>query len=53
MENVPGLIKLFKGRAKEAILEDFESIGYHVNHQILTASEFGVPQNRRRVFLLV
>ena len=34
MENVPGLIKLFKGRAKEAILEDFESIGYHVNHQI-------------------
>ncbi|WP_283750941.1 DNA cytosine methyltransferase [Bacillus cereus] len=52
MENVPGLVKLFKGRAKEAILEDFESIGYHVNHQILTASEFGVPQNRRRVFFV-
>lgn len=52
MENVPGLVKLFKGKAKDQILKDFESIGYAVNYKILMASEFGVPQNRRRVFFV-
>lgn len=52
MENVPGLVKLFKGRAKEEILNDFEQIGYNVVYKILTASEYGVPQNRKRVFFV-
>jgi DNA (cytosine-5)-methyltransferase 1 len=52
MENVPGLVKLFKGRAREEILRNFEEIGYTVTYKILTASEFGVPQNRKRVFFV-
>lgn len=52
MENVPGLVKLFKGRAKDEILKNFEEIGYTVTYDILMASDFGVPQNRRRVFFV-
>lgn len=52
MENVPGLVKLFKGRAKEEILRYFEDVGYTVTYKILTASEYGVPQNRKRVFFV-
>lgn len=52
MENVPGLVKLFSGRAKDEILNHFEDIGYNVSYKILTASSYGVPQNRRRVFFV-
>lgn len=52
MENVPGLVKLFDGRAKEAIIKEFSNIGYNVNYEILNASDFGVPQNRKRVFFV-
>lgn len=52
MENVPGLIRLFKGEAKNRILESLENIGYNVSHQILTAADYGVPQMRKRVFFV-
>ncbi|MDW8553563.1 DNA cytosine methyltransferase [Staphylococcus nepalensis] len=52
MENVPGLVSLFKGEAKNNILNDFQNIGYNVNYKILNASNFGVPQNRKRVFFV-
>lgn len=52
MENVPGLVRLFKGRVKEQVLEDFTNIGYKVEMRLLTASDFGVPQARKRVFFV-
>ena len=52
MENVPGLIKLFQGRAKDAILQEFSELGYNVNYEVLNAAEFGVPQNRKRMILI-
>jgi DNA (cytosine-5)-methyltransferase 1 len=52
MENVPGLVRLFKGQAKDQILSDFESVGYNVNYKILTAADYGVPQIRKRVFFV-
>ncbi|KIH71143.1 DNA methyltransferase [Salinicoccus roseus] len=52
MENVPGLVKLFQGRAKDEILKNFDEIGYTVTYDILMASNFGVPQNRKRVFFV-
>lgn len=52
MENVPGLIRLFQGKAKDEILRDFNSIGYNVSYQILLASNYGVPQDRKRVFFV-
>ncbi|GAA0378580.1 DNA cytosine methyltransferase [Bacillus horti] len=52
IENVPGIISLYKGKIKESILEEFESIGYKVNYQLLNSAEYGVPQTRKRVFFV-
>ena len=52
MENVPGLVRLFNGQVKEQIIEDFTNIGYKIEMRQLTASDFGVPQARTRVFFV-
>lgn len=52
MENVPGLIKLFGGKVKEEVLKDFSSLGYSVKVMQLSADEYGVPQQRKRVFFV-
>ena len=52
LENVPGLVSLFKGNIKNAILDEFTSLGYQMDYKILRASDFGVPQHRRRVFFV-
>lgn len=52
MENVPNIMSMGKGVVKDAILEDFTSIGYNVSTKILLASDFGVPQNRKRAFFI-
>lgn len=52
IENVPGLVSLYKGAIKDSILEEFARMGYRVNYQILHAAEYGVPQSRRRVFFI-
>jgi DNA (cytosine-5)-methyltransferase 1 len=52
MENVPGLVRLFDGKAIESIVDDFSDIGYHVTYRILSANNYGVPQQRKRVFLV-
>jgi len=52
LENVPNIISMGKGVFKDSIIEDFEKIGYKVNHKILMASDFGVPQNRKRAFFV-
>lgn len=52
MENVPGLISLFEGTFKKQVIEDFEKVGYKVWCKILDADEYGVPQDRKRVFFV-
>lgn len=52
MENVPGLIRLFDGKVKEEVLTDFSSIGYRVKVQQLSSDDYGVPQQRKRVFFI-
>ena len=52
MENVPNLVSIQEGKIKDAILSDFKKCGYGVEYKILRASDFGVPQNRRRVFFV-
>lgn len=52
MENVPNIISMNKGIVKDSIISDFENLGYTVVYKILMASEFGVPQNRRRAFFI-
>ena len=52
MENVPGLVRLFKGKVAEQVKEDFTNIGYSVQMKILSADNYGVPQQRKRVFFV-
>ncbi|MFV0515824.1 MAG: DNA cytosine methyltransferase [Aminipila sp.] len=49
IENVPGLISLFGGQIKDSIIEKFTAMGYTITYKVLTASDYGVPQNRKRV----
>lgn len=49
LENVPNLVSMEKGLVKDKIISDFEKLGYKVVYKVLLASNFGVPQNRRRV----
>lgn len=48
MENVPNILTMGEGVIKESILKDFENLGYNVTTKVLLASNYGVPQNRRR-----
>lgn len=49
IENVPGLVSLFKGQIKDSIIERLTALGYKVQYKILCAADYGVPQSRRRV----
>jgi DNA (cytosine-5)-methyltransferase 1 len=49
MENVPNLVSMESGRIKDTILQDFSNLGYDVKYKVLLASDYGVPQNRKRV----
>lgn len=51
-ENVKGLLTIDGGTAIDIIKEDFASIGYHVNHMLLLAANYGVPQMRERVIII-
>ena len=52
MENVPGLLSMANGAIKDQIIEDFQTAGFRVTTRKLTASDFGVPQARTRVFFV-
>lgn len=52
MENVPGILTMDNGKIIERIKNSFFQIGYSIQYKILTASEFGVPQDRKRIFII-
>ena len=51
-ENVAGILTLGKGAVIQKIIKDFKSIGYKVDYKLLNAADYGVPQARRRVFII-
>ena len=51
MENVPNMMAMDKGSFKERILEAFYRAGYAAAAVTAVASDFGVPQHRRRIFI--
>lgn len=51
-ENVDGLSQNFQGQYLQQITGDFKQIGYEVEHQVIDALSFGVPQHRRRIFFV-
>ena len=52
LENVKGLLNHDKGRTFETILQTLDELGYNVEWQVLNSKDFGVPQNRERVFII-
>ena len=52
LENVKGLLNHDKGRTFETILQALDELGYNVEWQVLNSKDFGVPQNRERVFII-
>ena len=52
MENVPNILSIGGGIVRDSILKDFNNIGYTVSYKVLLASDYGVPQNRRRAFFV-
>jgi DNA (cytosine-5)-methyltransferase 1 len=51
-ENVSGILFGRHSEAFKSILGSFTSIGYNVTYCILKASDYGVPQDRERVFIV-
>lgn len=52
LENVKNLVSHDKGKTFEIIKNELVQIGYNVNFKVLNAKNFGLPQNRARVFLI-
>ena len=52
IENVPGLSTLYNGQVKNGIIRTFADIGYNLNTKILLAADYGVPQFRKRFFII-
>jgi DNA (cytosine-5)-methyltransferase 1 len=52
LENVKHLIHHDKNRTFKTILKALSALGYHVTHKILNAKDFGLPQNRERIFII-
>lgn len=52
IENVPGIVSFDKGGTVKAIYKSLEEIGYKVQHRILFAGHYGIPQLRFRTFFI-
>ena len=52
LENVKGLLNHDRGDTFETILRALDELGYDAEWQVLNSKDFGVPQNRERVFII-
>lgn len=52
LENVPGIINHEDGETLDIILKTLRKLGYKVDYKVLNASDFGVPQSRKRFYLV-
>ena len=52
LENVKGLLSHDEGKTFLSILRHLEDLGYDCQWDVLNSKNFGVPQNRERVFII-
>ena len=52
LENVKGFVNHDKGRTMKIVTETLEELGYNVFYKVLNARDFGVPQNRERIYIV-
>jgi DNA (cytosine-5)-methyltransferase 1 len=53
LENVPRLASVEQGRLFQCILDELNASGiYHVYHELLNTKNYGLPQNRLRLFII-
>lgn len=53
LENVKGLLTINNGETWKTILDHLNSLGkYNVYHKILNTRDYGIPQNRERIFIV-
>lgn len=51
-ENVKGMMTLADGKIIEAMVEAYKEEGYNVQYKLVNAKDYGVPQDRERVFII-
>ena len=51
-ENVVGLTTMDNGKIWNIIKEKFEELGYNISYKILNARDYGIPQVRRRMYVV-
>lgn len=52
LENVKNLAKHDKGNTLKTIVKTLHNLNYTVKYRVLNASDFGLPQNRERIFIV-
>jgi len=52
LENVPFMLQLGRGRAIDYILGELENLGYRWAYRVVDSRAFGLPQRRRRVYIV-
>jgi DNA (cytosine-5)-methyltransferase 1 len=52
LENVKGFTSHDKGRTFATVVATLNELGYDTSSQVLNASDFGLPQNRERIFIV-
>jgi len=52
LENVVGLVNHDGGNTFAVILQSLNELGYSVHHEVLDAADYGVPQHRKRIYIV-
>ena len=51
-ENVKGMLSIDRGRTVKDFIQALRDIGYHCHYDVLNTKDYGVPQNRERLFIV-
>jgi len=51
-ENVKGMLSDKKGKTIKEFVEAFRQMGYFCHYEVLNTKDYGIPQNRERVFIV-